>query len=266
MKYTDWHAHTNLSLCARGDMTLEVYQAALEDPHSLLERQALTNHGFQVYFPPEIAWSWSFLDDPSCFDEFMDRGDEKLLSFNREIEEFGEERFLFGVEAELMGDGRLTVSERVKREAEVILGSLHEMPASYQKGCTKEDMFGSFLAYTRDLSASGIDIIAHPLRWLAHNFTEVPPDLVKETVAISRETGVAIELNPRIREPLLLLLIRETIEAGVPMAFATDAHSPRSVGRFEQHLRLIEYAGYDVGEVNFYTGVRPFLSEAHPDR
>ena len=57
MKLFDAHAHTTVSYCAAPDLTVDVYRAALDDPAGCLGRQAITNHGFQAYFPEDIAWS-----------------------------------------------------------------------------------------------------------------------------------------------------------------------------------------------------------------
>ncbi len=254
MKLLDAHAHTNLSYCAARDLTIAVYQAALDDPRSLLGRQALTNHGFQAYFPENLAWSWAFLDRPELFDEYEERGNDVLLSFRDELMSLADDRFLFGVEVELMGDGRLTVSPSVRETADLVVGSLHVLPRAYDRGSAPGDLYAAFFDYYRDLLATGVDVLAHPLRWLEGEGRIVAPEAIKELVALVAEYGAAVELNLRGDHLSVLTLIRETAAAGVPLALATDAHSVAEVGRLEEHLRLIRLAGCDPEEITIFNG------------
>lgn len=251
---TDCHAHTELSYCADGVLTIEVYRAVLDDPGCIIARQALTNHGFQAYFPPDIAWSWEFLDRPALFDRHVTRGDERLLAFKEELENCRDDRLIFGVEVELMGDGRLTISDALRAEAQLLLGSLHVMPRAYHKGYAPAQAIESFFAYLRDLAASGIDVIAHPFRWLRESDVPVPQECVEETVAIAKAHGLALELSARSRGEPAAALIKECAAAGVPLALATDAHSLAEVGRLQPVVEQIERAGFTIDRVPLFDG------------
>ena len=252
MELLDVHGHTSFSYCASDDLTLAVYRDALDEPGGLLARQGITNHGFQAYFPPHIAWSWTFLDHPSLFDSHRARGDERFLALWEELESMKDDRLLFGVEVELMGDGRLTVSDVVREKADLVLGSLHVLPRSYERGASAEEHFEAFLAYNRDLIAAGVGILAHPFRWLREATGFIPRDLVAELVAIAADAEVAVELNLRGGSTALLSLIREAVAAGVPIALGTDAHAVHEVGRLEGHLDYIRLAGFEPEAVRLY--------------
>jgi histidinol phosphatase-like PHP family hydrolase len=254
---TDCHAHTDLSYCADAGLTLEIYRSVLDSPGCLVKRQALTNHGFQAYFPPDLAWSWEFLDAPGLFDQYAARGDAKLLAFKEELVACKDARFLFGVEVELMGDGRLMITDAMRKETDLILGSLHMLPRAYYKGAAHTKVYESFFAYVRDLAASGIDVLAHPFRWLRETQRIIPEDCVKETVAIAKAHRVAIELNTRDRDASALVLVRECAAAGVPLALATDAHSVVEIGCMEALVELIECAGFKLDKVVLFDGRRP---------
>jgi histidinol phosphatase-like PHP family hydrolase len=256
VEYLDVHGHTNLSYCASEDLTLEVYREALDDPNGLLARQGITNHGFQAYFPPHLAWSWVFLDDPSLFDRYRARGDERLLAHGEEIEALRDDRFLFGVEVELMADGRLTVSEVVREKVDLVLGSLHVLPRSYEQGERVEDHYEAFLAYNRDLAASGVHVIAHPFRWVWETTGVVAHELVAEFVRMAAAAGVAVELNLRGGSAAHLSLIREAAAARVPLAFGTDSHAPHEVGRLEGHIKYLDLAGFEPADIVLYDGPR----------
>jgi histidinol phosphatase-like PHP family hydrolase len=251
---TDCHAHTELSYCADGGLTLEAYRKVLDAPGCLTARQALTNHGFQAYFPADLAWSWEFLDQPELFDQYASRGDAKLLGFKEAVTAFGDPRLLFGVEVELMADGRLTLTDAVRREAQLVLGSLHILPRAYDKGAARARIFESFFAYVRDLAASRVDVLAHPFRWLKETQAVIPDECIKETVAIAKAYGVAIELNTRDRGLAAEALVCECAAAGVPLALATDAHSLAEIGRLEPLLELIARAGFDIERIALFEG------------
>ncbi len=251
---TDCHAHTELSYCAAAGLTLEAYREVLDAPGCLVTRQALTNHGFQAYFPYDLAWSWEFLDAPALFDQYAARGDAKLGAFREDLRAFGDARFLFGVEVELMGDGRLTITESMRAQADLILGSLHVLPRAYHKGDSRAQVLESFFAYVRDLTAAGIDVLAHPFRWLRETQRIIPEDCIRETVALAKAHGAAVELNVRDRDSSATVLVRECVARGVPLALATDAHSVAEVGRLEPLVELIGRAGFEIGEVPLFEG------------
>jgi len=255
----DAHAHTNFSYCATSDLTCEVYRSVLDDIHSILGRQAITNHGFQAYFPENIAWSWEFLDDFRLFDRYRSWGDERILGFREKLESMKDDRFVFGLEVELMGDGRLTVSDAVRGELEILLGSLHVLPRAYGEdesldAETLDAAVRACIAYTRDLMLSGVDVIAHPFRWLAHATGAVPREAVVEVVRLAAEHNVALELNLRGPRLSTLTFITEAVAAKVPLALATDAHQPAEVGDLEEHLRLIRTAGFDPAQIPILDG------------
>ncbi len=251
---TDCHAHTDLSYCADGALTIGIYRAVLDEPGCLIARQALTNHGFQAYFPSDVAWAWEFLDRPELFDRYAARGDARLLAFKEELQACRDDRLIFGVEVELMSDGRLTISDALRAEAQLVLGSLHVMPQAYHKGYAPAKAIESFFAYVRDLAASGIDVIAHPFRWLVESDVPVPQECVEETVAIAKAHGLALELSARGRGEAASALVKECAAAGVPLALATDAHSLAEVGRIQAAVQRIESAGFTIDQVPLFDG------------
>ena len=110
------------------------------------------------------------------------------------------------------------------------------------------------VAYTRDLMLSGVDVIAHPFRWLAHTAGVVPKEAVEEVVRLAADHRVALELNLRASRLSVLSLITEAVTAKVPLALATDAHLREEVGDLEEHLRLIRHAGFDPAEIDILDG------------
>jgi len=247
----DAHAHSKHSYCANEDLELSVYQEALDSPYNMLARQAITNHGFQAYFPSDIAWSWIFLDQYELFDKYKSRGDDALFSCKEEIEAC-DDRFVFGVEVELMGDGRLTISPEVRKETGLLLGSLHVLPKAYEGDGSRDDIYAGFIKYTRELAAAGVDVIAHPFRWVSSNMGSVPSEIIDEVISIAGEFDVAVELNIRGQSIPRPLLIQKVVRAGLTLSLATDAHRPSEVGDFETHLEFISLADLNPADIDFF--------------
>ena len=57
MTFDDYHAHTNLSYCCEEEITPQDYVRAIRRGRSL-RSVAITNHGFAIYFPEDVAWRW----------------------------------------------------------------------------------------------------------------------------------------------------------------------------------------------------------------
>lgn len=253
VKLFDAHAHSKLSYCANETLDLDVYKKALDAPGTLLGRQGITNHGFQAYFPSDIAWSWIFLDQYDLFDQYKNRGDDLLLACKAEIEAF-DDRLVFGIEVEMMGDGRLTVTPEVQKESGLILGSLHVLPAAYEGDGSPDALLSGFVRYTRDIAASGIHVLAHPFRWMAANLGHVPHEILQEVLAIARDNDLAVELNIRGHSISRVLLVQAVQRAGLKLSLGSDAHAAREVGKLDEHVAFIRDAGYRLEDINFFEG------------
>jgi len=239
MKFDDNHAHTNLSYCCEGNITPKDYAAALRkgDP---MRSAAITTHGFAIYFPKELAWSWKFMLDPSIFDEHLRWGNERLLRHLDEVDAFRDDGLLTGVEVEMMDDGRLTVDPKLKDRLDVIVGSIHWLPVGRQGGNDPAEILDLWLAHTSRLVRTGIDILGHPLRWLSAQIDHVPREIVPHVVNLAREAGVAIEINAHYVVNTDADLLLETIRTNTPVTFCTDAHRLDEIGHFGYHRKLLD--------------------------
>ena len=118
----------------------------------------------------------------------------------------------------------------------------------------RQELIDAYLNYTEDLLSAGVDVLAHPFRWLMETIGYVTPALVGEVVSLCASHGVAVELNIRAGSAGVVTMIREAVQRGVPIALATDAHNPAEVGRLEAHLEAIRRAGFDPKEISLYNG------------
>jgi len=97
------------------------------------------------------------------------------------------------------------------------------------------------------------DIMAHVdlVKKFGYLATEDLTEDVKKTAQVFKECGVSVEINTAgLRKPVRemypsLSNLKIYAEAGVPLAFGSDAHDPSDVGRdFDAAVALAKEAGY----------------------
>ncbi len=235
----DAHVHTRLSYCADPGLTPRSYAERLASCPDL-EGVAITDHGMAVYFPADIAWSWSFLTDSRIFDVWRDQGNERLAGHLAEMAECADAGVVPGLEVEMMHDGRLTVDPIFRPRLSVLVGSVHSLPETV--GQPPDAILRHWRRHVRELLGTGIDVLGHPFRWLADK-VPVSEALIREIVAEAGHNGVAVELNSHYHIATDAAMVRCAAELGVAVALATDSHRPDEPGDFRYHLALLQTAG-----------------------
>ncbi len=243
----DSHAHTScLSYCCDPEITPETYRQALRE-HPELAGVAITNHGFATYFPLETAWAAEFMQNPGMFDRHLDFGNRRLEKHLQEVEPLLAEGIYTGFEVEMMADGRLTLDPAFRGRLDVLIGSVHFMPG-FEPGSA--GLQEAWWAHTERLLDSGIDVLGHPFRWLARNGrVEVTEEMIRRLVRMAKAAGVALELNSHMRIPGDVLLLRECMEAGVPVTLATDSHSLAEIADLGYPLSVVGAAGLTLAQL-----------------
>jgi len=255
MEFDDYHAHTNLSYCCEASLTPTDYAEAIRRNQSL-RSVAITNHGFAIYFPEEIAWQWEFMIHPSLFDEHLAWGNKRLARHLDEVDALREAGLLTGIEVEMMADGRLTVDPNLVDRLDVIVGGVHWLPVSWRGGSDPGEILDVWLSHTQRLVRTGIDVLAHPMRWLSGQVDRIPDEIVPHVVQLAHEAGVAVEINAHYIVETDVPLLREAVRTGTPVTFCTDAHRHEEVGHFTYHLHLLEQAGLTVDDLTFWQPTR----------
>jgi histidinol phosphatase-like PHP family hydrolase len=255
MEFDDYHAHTNLSYCCEDCITPWEYVAAIRTGRQM-RRAAITNHGFAIYFPKELAWSWKFMLDPSIFDECRGWGNERFLRHLDEVDSLRGRGLLSGVEVEMMSDGRLTVDPALIDRLDVVVGSVHWLPVSRHTGADPAEILDVWLAHTCQLLRTGIDVLGHPLRWLSAQIDHVPREITPHVVDLARQAGVAIEINAHYVVDTDAELLVEARKAAVPVTFCTDAHRPDEIGHFGYHRKLLDDLDLTLDDIRFWSPTR----------
>jgi len=254
-RFDDYHAHTSLSYCCEDGIRPQDYVAAIRRGDAV-RRVAITNHGFAIYFPNDLAWSWKFMLDPSIFDAQRAWGNDRLRNHLDEVDALRGEGLLTGIEVEMMGDGRLTVDPALVDRLDVVVGSVHWLPVSRQTGHDPGEVLDYWLAHTQQLIRSGIDILGHPLRWLSAQIDPVPNEIIPHLVESAREAEVAVEINAHYVVRTDEDLLSEAVRTGAVVAFCTDAHRMSEIGQFGYHRRLIKQLGLTPEHIRFWAPSR----------
>lgn len=253
--FDDLHAHTDLSYCCDAGLTPATYARAVRDS-DVLNSVAITNHGFAIYFPEDIAWNWEFMTDPSMFDEHLAWGNERLIRHLDEVDTLRDRGLWTGVEVEMMADGRLTVDPDLIDRLDVIVGSVHWLPVRWRLGHSPSEILETWLTHTAQLIQSGIDVLGHPFRWLSAQIDDVPDELIPHVVELAREADVAIEINAHYVVHVDVPLLCEAARSGAKVTFCTDAHHGAEIAQFDYHSQLLRRADLALDDLDVWTPSR----------
>ena len=147
--------------------------------------------------------------------------DDELLDLVEDIRSLDEEseiRLLAGAEANVLKDGSLDVSDDALAQLDVVVASVHSAMKMDREEATER--------LVSAVRHDEVDILGHPSGRLINSREGYDYDFDAVLEAADQE-GVALEVNANPRR----LDIRDTqvkacVEAGVPVAVNTDAHTP----------------------------------------
>jgi DNA polymerase (family 10) len=134
-------------------------------------------------------------------------------------------RILHGVEADILKDGSIDVSDKVLSQMDYVIASVH-LNAKMEK---KEMM----ARLEKAMKNPHVDIIAHPTGRIVNQREEYQVD-VDRLIKIAKETGTVLEINSSSRLDLRDFYIRRAKAEGVKMIITTDSHH-------KDQMDLMEY-------------------------
>ena len=233
----DFHTHTEFAYCS-ADM--EMSRAVTLARELGLTGMAFTEHSGQLLFDSETYWSGAFLKDgighPSGI---CDRTDEYLTRAGG----FAEHGAVCGFEADCDFKGRPVVRPPDRDHVQLLLGAVHKLPELMRPRPDTAKAAAEFMSLVEKFVRSGIGVLAHPFRVFGRESTEVPREAFAPMVRLLKDAGVAAEVNFHDANGPQVEFLRMCVEAGVKLAFGSDAHSLWEVGEFGPHLRLLEEIG-----------------------
>ena len=156
--------------------------------------------------------------------------EEDVLEQAKEIEKLREKYdniYIFhGVEANIMKDGSLDVSNKLLKEVDLVLASVHSAFRMDEKEMTSRVI--------KAIEHEYVDIIAHPTCRIIQKREPIKIDMEK-VLEKAKENEVIMEINAYPdRLDLNDIHTKMAVEMGVKLSIGTDAHS-------KEHLKFYEY-------------------------
>jgi DNA polymerase (family 10) len=211
----DLHCHTTWS-----DGRASVLDMALAARARGYEYLAICDHTPNVGVVPGLGT-----------DELRRQGEE-IAAANDALSPF---RVLRGVECDIRADGTLDGDDDVLRELDWVQLSLHA--GQRRKASELTHMV------TEAMRHPAVRALSHPKGRILNHRPENALDL-DEVFAVSKETGVAIEVNGLPdRLDLSATHVREAMAAGVELVLNSDAHSEAGLERLDLALATARKGG-----------------------
>ena len=170
--------------------------------------------------------------------------DDELLELVEDVRALDEDsdlRLFAGAEANILKDGSLDVSDDVLEQLDVVVASVH--------GAMRMDTEEATERLVSAVNHDDVDVLGHPSGRLINSREGYDYDFDAVLEAAEKE-GVALELNANPRR----LDIRDTqvkrcVEAGVPVAVNTDAHTPSEYDYVEYGVATARRGWAEAGDV-----------------
>lgn len=231
----DYHVHTPFAYCSENmDMALAVELAREYGLGGL----SLTEHSGQLYFDRDTFWGASFLRDGINTEHGWD---DRMPTYLAQTSEFCPPAHI-GLEIDCDNSGRPVVRDEDMDRAQVRIGAIHWLQELRKPEPNYEAATDEMLGRLSKFLASGVQILAHPLRLFRKCPELVPPSFVPRLMELLREHNVAAEVNFHNQETSPEF-VRACVESGVKMVFGSDSHNLYEVGEFYPHLELMRRSG-----------------------
>jgi histidinol phosphatase-like PHP family hydrolase len=177
----------------------------------------------------------------------------RVEQFRAAMEKVRDGKFVkIGLEVEVDADGQLILRDEERQWADVLVGALHFLPQD-PKELSDAEFASAFMKTTEALLRFDLDILAHPLRLFGWAKRATPTELYKPLAQMLTAAGTAAEINYHLNNPFGEF-IRQCVEAGVKIAFGSDAHETSQAGNLGANLALVQrIAGkQDVRDLLYY--------------
>jgi histidinol phosphatase-like PHP family hydrolase len=243
----DCHAHTQFAYCGRGIDLLDVANLSLELG---LQTQCFTEHAFALYFGLDaLKFKWQN-DEAQVARAWADPNHVRMKPYRELIAALRPllgERVKFGLEVDLLKDGKFGLAPEDVAGWDYLIGAVHEIADVEIKTISDAELEKKWLRDVETLLAQPIRILAHPFRYFPWYKRAVPRHLYKPVAKMLKQAGVAAEINHH-KNAFELDFFVECLSEGVQLSLGTDAHVTRQAGDLWAHLRTLEALGLDTVE------------------
>lgn len=237
LELVDVHLHTHLAYC---NENMDLGLATLLATDFGLAGRRFTEHSGHLYFSRQDYGSPCFAGGIAA----ARPGDCRMGAYLDALQAHGVSPAERGVEVDADYRGEAMIQPEDMAALPFRLGAVHGLRCLAAKTVSDEIAAQEFLAVMERFLSHRFAVLAHPFRVFRRAGRLTPPGLVEPTVQLLKRHGTAAEVNFHTNEPDPVF-VRRCIEAGVPLAFGSDAHNLYEVGEFYPHLELLRRAGYD---------------------
>ena len=230
----DGHVHTEFAYCGK-DITAG---GGIERARTFgLAGVCLVEHAPQLYCRPEDFWRARHVHEPGLW-----RRPERsrMAPFRRAMDELRGDFVRVGLEVELDAAGDLTLTDEDRDWADRILGAVHWLPDD-AASMNEERLLAAFLRTNEAILARGVDVLAHPCRFLHARNIAVPTAVHARLAEMLAATGTAAEINLH-NERTEAAFVAECIRRGVKIALGSDAHELWEAALLTPHIELLRQA------------------------
>ena len=231
----DYHSHTEFAYGAEEDFTAA--NVIKRSRRFGLAGVCLTEHAPQLYCSKEEFLAARHIREP---DSWPGNRHARMDQFLEVMRPLRSDYVRLGLEVEVDASGRLTLLDEHRDAFDTLVGSVHWLMED-SAGMDEHELIEAFLRTNECLLDQGVDILAHPLRFLARTLKEIPTEIYGALADMLSKTDTAAEINlhPPLPDPLF---IRECVARGCRISLGSDAHSLREAGALCGHLRLLREA------------------------
>ena len=227
----DTHIHSQLAYCAT---TANVAGAAARAQRFGLAGICFTEHAGQLYVEANDFWSARFIHEPNLWK----RAADSRIDIYRELTDpVRSAKVLVGFETELDCDGALILHEEDRRRADILLGAVHWLNVD-PDGLTDRQFEAAFLRQAEQLLATGVDVMAHPVRLFWRGKRPLTDDLCPSVAKMLAAAGVVAEINIHKNDPADVF-VDACLNAGAAITFGSDSHAIHQVGNFGPHQAML---------------------------
>ncbi|MCL1887433.1 MAG: metallophosphoesterase [Kiritimatiellaeota bacterium] len=240
----DTHSHSAFAMCANNiNVADNIRVADVLGLHTL----AVTEHAFQLYFPPPIAWSFQWVDDPAHAEAaWQTPGRGRMAAYKSFIQTHRRKNILLGLELELHDNGKLLLHPGDRDGWDIFLGAMHRIQGA-AKGMPPADIEALYMRDLDALCGHPIHILAHPLRIFKSYNTPPPVHLYDDIARRLAKAGVAAEMNFHDTPPDPAF-VTACLRRGVKLSLGTDTHSQPYIADLHPHLKLLGELGVKPGD------------------
>ena len=238
LKLVDTHMHTQMAYCSE-NMDVEKMVALAKDFG--LAGICITEHSGQLYFNREKYWKKHCLRDGM---ESTVPEDNRMAEYRALKDAFGEDKVVFGLEADCDYNGNLLIAHEDHNHFTHIVGALHGLPRILKEPEQAHLVQDDFLFMTEKTLQQNVVSLAHPFRVFRRSHLPVPEELFLPVAKLLKQYGVAAELNFHTNLPPVEF-VKICLDMGVKFTFASDAHNLLELGDFAYHIDVLKKAGFD---------------------